>query len=135
LHPQEIENFRIGDLRYGLFVHDDVPVFLLDIAGFMFTDLTLNIALESEDVHRDFFDHEANIINLILCDYPAGVVKALRSIGIDSDTMHRIKEVCRRQRDGQQVRRQIYQVYQKFTTRQMIDQTDMIRLVEAASRE
>ena len=73
LSDVETEAFRTGDLRYGLFVYRDVPVFLVDIETFGNTDLTLNLAIESCETRCDFFAHEANLINLFLCDYPAGI--------------------------------------------------------------
>ncbi len=130
LSDAETESFLTGDLRYGLFVYRDVPVFLVDIKTFGNTDLTLNLAIESCETRRDFFDHEANLINLILCDYPAGIVRAMRAIGIDYATMGRIKDVCRRQKDGERIKGQINEVYRRFTTRQMINQVDMIRLAD-----
>lgn len=131
----EIEAFRTGDLRYGLFVYRDVPVFLVDIDTFGNTDLTLNLAVESCETRSEFFDHEANLINLILCDYPAGIVRAIRSMGIDYATMGRIKNVCRRQQDGEQIKGQIDEVYRRFTTQQMINQVEMIRLIDLAGKE
>ena len=128
LSDAEIESFLTGDLRYGLFVYRDVPVFLVDIDTFGNTDLTLNLATESCETRRDFFGHEANLINLFLCDYPAGIVRAMRTIGIDYATMGRIKDVCRRQKDGERIKGQIDEVYRRFTTRQMINQVEMIRL-------
>ena len=134
LSDAETEAFRTGDLRYGLFVYCDVPVFLVDIETFGNTDLTLNLAIESCETRHDFFDHEANLINLILCDYPAGIVKAIRTIGIDHATMGRIKDVCRRQQDGERIKGQIGEVYRRFTTKQMINQVDMIRLADLVEK-
>ena len=130
LSDAETEAFRTGDLRYGLFVYRDVPVFLVDIETFGNTDLTLNLAIESRETRHDFFDHEANLINLFLCDYPAGIVRAMRAIGIDYATMGRIKDVCRRQQDGERIKGQIGEVYRRFTTRQMIKQVERIRLAD-----
>jgi len=130
LSDAEIEAFRTGDLRYGLFVFRDVPVFLVDIDTFGNTDLTLNLAVESCETRRDFLDHKANLINLFLCDYPAGIVRAMRTIGIDYATMGRIKDVCRRQQDGERIKGQIDEVYHRFTTKQMINQVEMIRLAD-----
>ena len=79
LSDAETEAFRTGDLRYGLFVYRDVPVFLVDIDTFGNTDLTLNLAIESCETRRDFLDHKANLINLFLCDYPAGIGALLAS--------------------------------------------------------
>ena len=134
LSEAEIEAFQTGDFRYGLFVSGDLPVFLVDIAGFGNTDLTLNLAIESPETQSDFFHHEANLITLILCDYPGGVVKAIRTIGIDYDTMRQIKDVCRRQQDGERIKRQINEVYSRFTTQEMIDQVEMIRLADLAEK-
>ncbi len=134
LSDAETESFLTGDLRYGLFVYRDVPVFLVDIETFGNTDLTLNLAIESYETRRDFFDREANLINLILCDYPAGIVKAMRTIGIDYATMGRIKDVCRRQKDGEQIKGQIDEVYRRFTTGQMINQVEMIRLADLVEK-
>ena len=130
LSDAETESFLTGDLRYGLFVYRDVPVFLVDIETFGNTDLTLNLAIESCETRRDFFGHEANLINLTLCDYPAGIVKAIRTMGIDYATMGRIKDVCRRQQDGERIKGQIDEVYRRFTTKQMINQVEMIRLAD-----
>ena len=134
LSDAETESFRTGDLRYGLFVYHDVPVFLVDIDTFGNTDLTLNLAIESCETRRDFFDHEANLINLFLCDYPAGIVKAMRTMGIDYATMGCIKDVCRRQKDGERIKGQIDEVYRRFTTKQMINQVDMIRLADLVEK-
>lgn len=134
LSDAETEAFRTGDLRYGLFVFRDVPVFLVDIDTFGNTDLTLNLAIESCETRRDFFDHEANLINLFLCDYPAGIVRAMRTIGIDCATMGRIKDVCRRQEDGERIKGQINEVYRRFTTKQMINQIEMIRLADLVEK-
>ena len=98
------------------------------------TDLTLNLAIESCETRRDFLDHEANLINLFLCDYPAGIVRAMRTMGIDYATMRRLKNICRRQQNGEQIKGQIDEVYRRFTTKQMINQVEMIRLVDLAGR-
>ena len=135
LSDAETEAFRTGDLRYGLFVYHDVPVFLVDIETFGNTDLTLNLAIESRETRRDFFDHEANLINLFLCDYPSGIVRAMRTMGIDYATMRRLKNICRRQQNGEQIKGQIDEVYRRFTTKQMINQVEMIRLVDLAGKE
>jgi len=135
LSDAETEAFRTGDLHYGLFVYCDiVPVFLVDIETFGNTDLTLNLAIESRETRRDFFDHEANLINLTLCDYPLGIVRAMRTMGIDYDTMRRVKDICRRQQDGERIKGQIDEVYRRFTTKQMINQVDMIRLADLVEK-
>lgn len=96
LREKETKDWLKGKVRYGAFIEQSIPVFLLDLGKTWSLDVYFNMFHESEETRKPFFegDPRSNRVALILASYPEPVIRAVRSIRVDPDLMIRIKEAC-----------------------------------------
>ena len=92
-------------------------------------DVSFNLPSEL-DVTRTHFQSAdgAEIVPIILCDYPSSKGSAIRAVTIDADTMNQISDTCRDQGSASVVDAAITECYTRITLDEMIDITEM-RLV------
>lgn len=96
LSGKEVKDWLKGKARYGLFLEQSIPVFLLDLGKTWSLDVYFNMFHESEDTRKHFFEGDpgSNRVALILASYPEPVIQAVRTLHIDPGLMLRIKEAC-----------------------------------------
>jgi hypothetical protein len=126
LRRREIDGFEKGRLRYGAWGWKSAAFFLMDIRNFATIDLSLNLAIVDEDTRDAFFSDEANVISLILCDYPPPTIRAMRVIGVSYRIMRELKALCKRQ--DAFTASDIQDAYHTFTTAEMIARCEMVTL-------
>ena len=93
----------------------------------MYFDVPINLPAEKKEIQDSFLNNDGNLINLILCDYPEGIIQAIRFIRIRDDVMQRIKTKCCDQL-GQSlcaIDRAIYRTYQSISLDEMLLDADM----------
>ena len=128
----ELNEFRDNDLRYGVYESPSTPFFLIQFQDSEFHfDISLNLPAEKKERQDDFLNNEGNIINLILCDYPAGIIQAIRLIGIRPNVMERIKARCRDQlsRSAEAIDRAISLTYHYISLEEMLLDADMYKVL------
>jgi len=78
LSESQILDWLTGGVDYGVFVEDDIPIFLLDLGNTWTLNVHINILVESEEDQRAFFEGDPNATNvsLTLASYPKTIVQA-----------------------------------------------------------
>lgn len=98
LSNRSVSQFRRNPLRYGTYLTPKAPFFLIEIQDSdWYFDVSINISAENEQSRADFLNTENNLVNLTLCDFQTGRIKAMRVVTIKAEVMNRIKETCRTQ--------------------------------------
>ncbi len=85
-----------GKIRYGLYIENDIPMFLLDLGKTWSLDFYFNMHQEREELRKLFFEGDpghAKII-LTLISYSDAIVQGIRTIGIEPKIMLALKEAC-----------------------------------------
>ena len=110
-----------------------VPFFLVHILDLDWQFGGAFNLLKEPQERRDSFlnDTTANLIVLVLCDYPTPRIRAVRGVKIRPDTMREIKDSCRHQVDShmthEDIDKAITSARAQLTWDQMIQQADMIK--------
>ena len=132
IKAKDVREFSSNPLSYGVFRYGDgdvgrVPFLVIKIAGTDWNfDVSFNLPLESERTQSAFLSSDDGaIVPIVLCDYPSGKVRTIRAIGIDKDTLNRIRETCRTQQDADVVRRAIEECYLHIPLNEMIKSTNL----------
>jgi hypothetical protein len=96
LTGREVKDWLKGKARYGVFIEQSIPVFLLDLGKVWSLDVYFNMFHETEATRQAFFEGDpgSSRISLILAAYPEPVIQAVRTLRIDPDLMLRLKEAC-----------------------------------------
>ena len=96
LTPAEVRGFSSGGISCGVYVEEAIPVLVLDIEEFGGLEVAFNIFAEPENKRRAFFEAapQAGSANLILCDHPGSVVRAVRTIRPGAMLLAEIKSAC-----------------------------------------
>lgn len=96
LTEKEVKDWLKGKARYGVFIEQSIPVFLLDLGKAWSLDVYFNMFHETESTRKPFFESDpgSNRVAIILAAYPEPVVQAVRTLRIDPDLMIRLKEAC-----------------------------------------
>ncbi len=96
LTPAEVRGFASGHIACGVYVEEAIPVLVLDIEGFGGLEVAFNIFAEPENKRRAFFEAapQAGSANLILCDHPDSIVRAVRIIRPGAMLLGEIKNAC-----------------------------------------
>jgi len=92
----EVRSFAAGALGCGVYVEDAIPILVLDIEGFGGLEVAFNIHAEPEDKRRAFFESGQTqaTANIVLCDHPGAVVRAVRTIRPGPRILAEIKNAC-----------------------------------------
>lgn len=96
LKPKAVKDWTRGRAAYGVYIKKSIPVFLLNLGSSWILDVYLNIFLESTEVRRLFFEGDPkNLgVHLYLVSSADAVVRAVRSLELNSQEMLRLKEAC-----------------------------------------
>ena len=85
----------------------DIPFLSFEIDGTRCHDTVgFNLAQETGTRQQAFLDNDTGNGVFLLCDFPSAILRAQRSLGLESEMMKLIKDVCRKQinvADGEQV--------------------------------
>ena len=100
LTSKERQAWRRGTLRYGVFVQETIPFFLLyfpDIKWSM--DVSLNVLADKKRgrPYQQYLSGNGNAVNLYLIDAKTNTIKGMRMIGIEWQAAERIREACEKQ--------------------------------------
>ena len=128
----EVRQFKSNPLRYGLYVHPGeprVPFFMVDIAGSEWQfDVSINLKNEPRDRQQGFLDDPGNLVVLTLCNYPDGIIRGIRALGVQPDIMREIKQICTEQVEratAGQIDAAITACYGIVSLNEMLAQTEM----------
>lgn len=96
-------DWKQGEIRYGLYIEDDIPFLLFRIGAAWSFDVSINIMSETNERGWGFLNGAGNAISLFLVDYPSNVVQAIRMIGADHLFMQAIRATLERQANRYEV--------------------------------
>lgn len=96
LTPRDQRDWLKGKIRYGLFVENGIPIFLLDLGKIWSLDVYFNMHQEKEELRKEFFEGDPGQtqINLTLVSYTDTIVQGIRSIEVGQKFMMALKEAC-----------------------------------------
>ncbi len=96
LTKRDRKDWQQGTARYGLYVENDIPIFLLDLGKTWSLDVYFNMHQEQEELRKKFFEGDPGHteISLVLVSCPEAVVQGIRTIEIEAKFMMALKEVC-----------------------------------------
>jgi len=96
LTAEEAQAFATGAAACGVYVEDAIPVLVLDVEGFGGLEVAFNIFAEPEDKRRRFLESATcrPSVNIVLCDHPEPVVRAVRQIRAGALAMTEIRRAC-----------------------------------------
>lgn len=132
---KEVHAWKRGMLRYGAFIRDDIPFFLLyfpDVKWSM--DISINILAEKEHSRpfREYLDGAGNMVNLFLVDASSNILKAMRMIGLDNTVVGDIRLSCinqlSRYQTSDKINMHLAAIVSTISTQEMIKTTTMKEL-------
>ena len=96
LTPRDQRDWVKGNIRYGLYVESDIPIFLLDLGKTWSLDVYFNMHQEKEEHRKEFFEGEPGFtkVNLTLVSYTDTIVQGIRTIEVGQKFMMALKEAC-----------------------------------------
>ncbi|OHD24189.1 MAG: hypothetical protein A2Y38_24870 [Spirochaetes bacterium GWB1_59_5] len=97
VNSKEVQAWKRGWLRYGAYVKDDIPFFLLYFVDVKWPlDISINILAEKEKdrPYQEYLHSAANMVNLMLIDADSNTLKAMRMIGLDNAVAGEIRLAC-----------------------------------------
>lgn len=130
--PEEIRDWRKGKLKYGLYIQDHIPFFIIAFENWDL-DVSINILKikNDEDVDK-WLNAEGNLINLYLVDARTNILKAMRTMSVHMDFSEGIKDVLELQSKNydswQEIDRKIMEVQNTLPTKSMIGKGKMYKL-------
>ena len=126
---EQLDDWLKGEVHYGIYIENRIPVLILDLGKSWSLDVFLNILREDEEGRRQFFegDPKHTEIHLILVSFEDAVVQSIRTIAIDPNIMAQIKEACFNQpakfsskEDCQEAAEKILDKYNSATLRALL---------------
>ena len=92
----QLDDWLKGEVQYGIYIENQIPVLILDLGKTWSLDVYLNIIREDEETRRQFFEGDPTHteMHLILVSFEDAVVQGIRTIAIDPNIMVQIKEAC-----------------------------------------
>ncbi len=133
-HPssREIRACKDGKLQYGIFERDSIPfliVYFMDFDWSMVFPINI-LKFKCYDDLDKWLELEANALNLFLVDTKTNVLEAARFIKISIS--EEIKQILKNQRmayeHSDQVNYRILKISSRYTSREMIENSQMIDL-------
>ena len=130
--PDEIQDWRKGNLRYGLFELDACPFFILAFETWNL-DISVNVLKikKSEDIDT-WLNTEGNVINLFLIDAGTNILKAMRMISVPRNVAEGLKDILEEQThrydNRDQVEKRIAEIQHTISTDNMISRTKMYKI-------
>jgi hypothetical protein len=133
LRMAEIVALKRGKLRYGVYVNECIPFFLLDLPEVKMTlDASFNIFKFEPSAVGQWLAAEANAVQLVTVKYENFIVKGQRLMGLNLDCMKKIKEACAEQQiryeNKTQVHNMAVRIYNAISTDDMIKHSKMYML-------
>lgn len=127
---KEVNTWRFGKFKYGVFVESDIPFFLIDFGDWDF-DMSLNILKCTNKEQRDnWLKTDGGWLFMYLIDACSNDIKAMRQISFSSTS--KVKQVlqnqAKRYRSYSDVDIEIDKINSKYTTKDMIRKTKMIKM-------
>lgn len=129
-HPQphEVEQIQNQPMRYGYTVFDScIPFVVLE-----FPDMSFDASLTSVDIPeadlKDWYNHQANAMSIILVDADTWEVRCMRLLGLSLDMVNHVKKALLRQPhffERKQFYHRCIQIESKFTTENLIEASQM----------
>ncbi|SDM68366.1 hypothetical protein SAMN05421823_11948 [Catalinimonas alkaloidigena] len=126
---EEVKTWKKGKLRYGLHVVEAIPFFILDFRW----PLPFSLDAPSNAFKVQGIDQwsigQGNLTNLFLIDRTTYKLQAMRAIGIEPSLAQSFRTALLTQRDSygslQAVDRKTTELYQRYSTEDMIQKTRM----------
>lgn len=129
--PDEIKDWRRGQLRYGFYFEDNIVFFLLKLETFSL-DVSINVLKIKTPEHREqWLNAEGKLINIFLIDTKSNILRGMRTLSIPMELADRVKDVLETQQDygtAEAVEKKIIEITGRLTTEQMISKTKMFKL-------
>ncbi len=135
LNSKEVQAWKRGMLRYGAFIKEAIPFFLLYFPEIKWpVDVSINILAEKEHgrPYQDYLGSAANMVNLFLVDASSNTLKGIRMIGLDNSVAGEIRHACISQLDRYQtsdeIKMHLDAILATVTTQEMIQSVRMVEL-------
>lgn len=124
--------FTKGKLKYGVFVKDHIPFFILDFVGGISVDASLNILKVKQDKVEAWLNSRANGITLYLIDAQTNILHGMRFIGIKNKVAEQIRDACEAQDANYATHSEVdvksFEIANILTTEQMMKMITMYEL-------
>lgn len=128
--PKDVKVWSRSNFRYGLFVESDIPFFIIDFGGWNL-EVSVNLLKLTDKNQRDLWlKKRRGCLQMFLIDADTNVLKSLRIISFSSTV--NFKQILEKQEQRYQnysdVDLEIKRIYSKYSLRDMINRTKMIKL-------
>ena len=120
---KEIATFKQGKLTVSLFERYNVPFIIFDFGGGFSFDVSLDATKVVKEA-PDWMTEPANAVNMFLVDANAGILKAMRTIGLPKMFCEKLRDIITKQltRESEtSVDSDIRAICRIFTTEDMIN--------------
>jgi hypothetical protein len=135
LRSKEVQAWKRGTLRYGVYVRGSIPFFLLYFPDLKWSlDVSINILAEKEKErpYQDYLDGAGNAVHLFLVDAATNNIKAMRMIGIEHDLADNARTACRDQltvySSSDMLNQHLGHILDQVSTDRMIQAVSMVEL-------
>ena len=129
--PEEIKDWRRGNLKYGFYFENNIVFFLLQLET-MSLDVSINILkVKTEEQREAWLNEEGKVINIFLIDAATNILKGMRMFSIPMELAERLKDTLETQQNYEDVKiidEKISEITNRLTTEDMISRTKMFRL-------
>lgn len=135
LTPAEIQAWKDGQMRYGIFIYSGVPFFLLEFPS---VEMTFDAPFNAQKIPPEIRQlwtlrvGETNLLHLVLVEQTNYIVRAQRAIGMQPDITISLKAASMAaimsRESAKQIDERIREVTATFTTADMISAGKMYTL-------
>lgn len=127
---KDLSIWKTSKIRYGVFVCENIPFFLVSFPGHDWTfDVSINFLKAKQPEGEDWIYKEDNMIHFYLINASTNVIKAMRMISIEPEVVQSIREACSKQQQQYKnpilLEGEINRIYGRFSTEEMIRNTKM----------
>lgn len=129
----DIQIWKKGKLRYGVYVTADIPFFIVDFPASNWNfDVNTNIFKVKEDQRDTWLNSEANMISLFLIDADTNTLEAIRIISIEKNIAELYRDALEEQENtynnAEEVDNKMRSILELITTEKMMQRCKIINL-------
>lgn len=115
---------KTGKMRYAVFENSSIPFFIVQFDSFSF-DASMNVLKIPEQKREEWISLNANGVTLFLIDSKTNIIKSIRFIGIEQDSIETLKNACKNQiktyRTSEDIDRTISNICSRYSISDMFD--------------
>lgn len=126
---KDAKMFTKGKMRYGVFVEDNIPFFIIEFVGDMSIEASFNFLKLKQDKVDHWLNSKANSITLYLIDNQTNILHGMRLIGIKHEVADQFRDACEAQDNTYATHNEVeiktLSIVKKFSAQELLHKTIM----------